>query len=185
MTVITDPRGFTWEVVVEDGRVLALSARPHDGHRLTQTWLSAAPLGYLRDAATSFWREVDQATEDTDAAINMTATSEAISAASGEVADLVRHVGTPTSEDFAAAWHETPARRYERDETGSIRASVTRREALRQLFRRPNGQPVSLATIDAWTRDARDAGLIPAATTGSPRDPKTTGKAPGKRKEPT
>jgi|GEM_PF-6597871 len=175
VTVVTDPRGFTWEVVVEGGKVLALSARPHEGHRLTQTWLSAAPLGYLRDAASSFWREVDAGLEAPQGTSNATPVAAAISAASGELAELTRFVGTPTTEDFAEAWHNTPARQYERDATGAIRSAITRRDGLRRLYRRPNGQPVSLATIDAWTRRARDVGLIPPATTGSPRDTNAPG----------
>lgn len=164
VAVISDPRGWLWEVVVEGEKVEAITLRPVSGRKLDHRTLKAAPLGYLRDAAVSFWRSVDAELSERDDAINMTPVAEVIEAMSGEVAQVL---GKPTLEDFALEWTSTPKNPV------VAGRQTTRREALRQRYRRPDGTPVSLATIDAWTREARTRGLIEPATTG--RGNKTPG----------
>jgi hypothetical protein len=170
--VITDPGDFLWEVVVESGRIASLTIQPSPGVALTQRKLSAVPLGYLRDAALSYWREVDSNLADLRGAANVTPEDAAMQGAAG-ASQLM--IGKPKPREFAVIWKSTPARQFDRKQN----VWVTRRDALRVLFRRPDGTPVSLATIDSWTRAARDLKLIEAATTGKPRDTKTTGKEPG------
>jgi len=173
--VISNPSEWLWEVVVDAGRIKSLTLQPRPGVTITQRKLSAVPLGYLRDVTESFWREVDRGLADMPGAVNVTPVSAAILAAGGEAEPFT---GKPTPEEFASLWNATPARRFDRKK----KVWITRRDALRLLFRRPNGTAVSLATIDTWTRDARDRGLIEAAKTGKPRETKTTGTAPGTKK---
>jgi len=164
VAVISDPRGWLWEVVVDGERVEAITLRPIAGRRIDQRALKAAPLGYLSDAAVSFWKSVDAGLGDRGGAVNVTPVTEVMEAASGEVAQVF---GKPPIEDFAREWAGTPKNPI------VAGRQTTRREALRQRYRRPDGTPVSLATIDAWTREARALGLIERATTG--RGNKTPG----------
>lgn len=160
VAVISDESGWCWEVVVDGGRVTALTVRPPEGERVSPRALTGAPLGWLRDAAASYWREVDAAMAERGDAINVSSASDAIVSVGGAIEPSV---GRPTPEDFASAWKATPVRHL-RDGNW-----VTRREALRRRYRRPNGSAVALATIDKWTREARDLGLIEPARTGKPR----------------
>jgi hypothetical protein len=167
VAVITDQRGWSYEVVVDMGLVVSLTINPAAKQRLTQGALRGTQLNYLRDAAVSFWQEVDAALADAPAtdrhpqgALNVLPVDVALLLASGEVGQLGHVVGKPSIGSFAATWNATPARATVE---GKV---VTRREALRSRYRRPDGTKVSAATIDSWTREARDLGLIEAATTG-------------------
>lgn len=164
VAVVSDPNGWLWEVVIEGERIASLTVRPPRGSRLTQRTLSATALGYLRDVATTYWRDVDAATADAGDAVNVTPLADALMGASGEA-----QTGKPTPEEFAQAWLDTPTRQI----VG--RERLPRRKALTRRFLRPDGTAVSEATIDKWTREARDLGLIEPAKTGAPRTTKTPG----------
>lgn len=175
VAVITDDRGWVWEVVLDGSAVASLAVRPQGGGRLTQATLRGTQLSYLRDAAVSYWREVDSILADPEpserhpeAAINVTPVEVAMLVASGEIGELGTIVGKPNMGVFAAVWKSTPARATVE---GKV---VTRREALRARYRRPDGSKVSAATIDSWVREARDLGLIGAPTTGRPAKPRTS-----------
>lgn len=167
MAVIADPLGWTWEVVVGDDRIEAVTVRPAPGRRLDQHVMKGTPLGYLRDAAISYWRAVDAELADPSGAINVTPVDAAMAAVDG---DAARFVGKPTVAEFAEVWART-------ERNPVINGKVTtRRDALARYFRRPDGTAVSLATIDSWTRAAREAGLIDPATTGRGNRKTTDGK---------
>jgi hypothetical protein len=176
VTVISNPEGWVWEVVAESGQIVALTIRPPSGERLTQRKLSGVPLGYLRDVAISQWAEVDSALQDPPGMINVTPLSSALDGASGEPSQLL---GKPTPERFAQTWAAVPKRRFD----PATNTWITKRSALTGIFRRPNGTRVSETTIDAWTREARDLGLIEPATTGKPRTKTPDKPLPGHTKK--
>ncbi|HTL42309.1 MAG TPA: hypothetical protein VL294_12635 [Pseudolysinimonas sp.] len=159
VAVVTDPKGWTYEVVAENGRIEALTLRPPPGIKVTQRMLSGVPHGYLRDVAASYWRDVDDNLASPPGTVNVTPLTAALDAASGEVGPFV---GKPNMQDFARIWNATPARRF----NSTTRKWEYRRAVLQTLYRRPNGSSVGPDTISAWTKEARDKKLIPPATTG-------------------
>ncbi|UMG94151.1 hypothetical protein [Nocardioides sp. TF02-7] len=147
---VKDPRGWTWEVTTDGDRITSLTVLGE----VTQEALRVIPLGYLRDVATGYLRQLDTANAQG------LALTDALGMADHE--PEVRVSGeAPSAGEFAEAWLNTPATEVRE---GKRR---TRRQALAERY------GVTPFAVDKWTRAARDAGLIPAATTG--RGNKTSG----------
>lgn len=157
VTVVFDPRGWRWEVTTEPderGREQVRSLTVFGG-KVDQEALRAVPLRDLADAAAGHWAKFDANRAD---GMDMHTAHVLARAESGQV----RLPGDPPHlHEFAAAWHETPARTIVEGE------STARRDALAVRF------GVTVHAVDKWTRAARDAGLIEPAGVGRPRNPKT------------
>lgn len=153
VVVVADPRGWEWHLTAEGSRITSLTIR---GAHVDAAALRRVPLGYLAEVATVYLGEVERAL---DRGISLAAALESVDAEPGSIR---LSSDAPTLGAFAEAWKETPAAEIRNAER------ITRRELLAKRY------GVTVWAIDKHTRAARDAGLIPVATVGRHRDPKTT-----------
>ncbi|HEY4237411.1 MAG TPA: hypothetical protein VGM45_08760 [Gaiellaceae bacterium] len=152
VVMVSDPRGWTWEVTGDGDRLTSLTVIPHPGVRLDQKALALVPVGYLHDVAARYLAIVERAVDDG------MRIEDALREADRAAGEVVTTDDAPTSEDFAAAWVSTP-------EVG-VGERGTKRTGRRQALADRYG--VSVFTIDSWTRRARVEGLIPPVP-GKPR----------------
>lgn len=159
VVVVSDPRGWLWEVTAEHGQLTSISVRPAPGAALDQRALSLVPVGYLRDVAATYLADVERAFDE---GMRIEDAFREADRARGEV---VTPDGSPSPEAFAEAWQAVG--RAEVTEVG--RARVPRRDALAERY------GVSVYAIDKWTKRARALGLIePVSGERRGRRPRTT-----------
>lgn len=159
VVVVSDPRGWSWEITAENGQLTSVTVRPATGAHLDQRALSLVPVGYLRDVATTYLNDVERAFDE---GMRIEDAFREADRARGEV---VTPDGSPSSEEFAEAWRATG--RAEITERGTAR--IPRRDALAERY------GVSVYAIDKWTKRARDLGLIePVPGKRRGRRPETT-----------
>ncbi len=151
--IIDGPRRF--EVVLDqDGQISELTIS--GGGPVTPEVLRRVPVSYLADAARGIENSFEEGKDDGLSDAAAIATIGVAGVDEGE-SDPGRD-GPPTPEEFASAWHRTPA--------SIITAEgkrVTRRQALANQF------SVTVWTVDKWSRAARDRGLISKDRPGAPR----------------
>lgn len=149
VVVVFDPRGWTWHVVIRQGRLVSLTI---EGGAVTDSVLDRTPLGYLRDVATTYAEHVESAAAE---GIPLSDALDLARRGGGEV--RVRRE-KPSVEDFARQWLATEP---------SLDVQTGKRTPPRVLLAQHYG--VSVHAIDKWTRAARDQGLLPKKQRGRPR----------------
>ncbi|GGM84172.1 hypothetical protein GCM10009721_06120 [Terrabacter tumescens] len=154
VVVVFDPSsGREWHVTVEQGgrgrpRITSLMIR---GGSIDQAALRQVSLGYLTEAAAGFIGSTE-AERDKGAPLG-----EALQVASSKPGEVHVRDEAPSPETLAAQWNATPV---------SVIVDgrrIGRRRALADHF------GVTVWSIDKYVREARDLGLIDAATTGRRR----------------
>jgi hypothetical protein len=145
VVVVSDPDGTVWEVTAENGQLTSLTVRG----AISQRSLAHVPLLYLLDVATTY---LDTVQRGWDSGARL---EDALREADIEQGKVVHSKETNLA-NFATVWKATPARRI----TDAGTKATPRRELLADHF------GVSVYTIDNLTKRAREAELIPAATTG-------------------
>lgn len=150
VVTVFDPRGWTWEVTLNDDRsalaTLAVTAGPID-----QKSLRVIPLNYLLEVAQAHVRVVDAEMDRPGMHLE-----DALEFASTDPGEISRRGDPPTPEEFARAWHATPEVDFKEGER------ITRRRALAKHF------GVTVWAIDKWTRKARDSGKLLATDSPKP-----------------
>lgn len=155
VTVVEDGP-YRYEVTLSpDGSELA--SLSIEGGPIDQKLMRAIPLGYLTEVARGQAANVGQMVEGEGYSVQL-----ATELARTEPGSIRRKGDPPALEEFAQAWKSIPGSAL----VGGVR--VTRRKALADRF------GAAESTIDKWTRAARDAGLIPKATTGRSRQTSST-----------
>jgi len=164
VVVVSDPRGWSWEITADAGQLASVTVRPAPGVVLDQRALSLVPVGYLRDVAITYLADVERAWNE---GMRIEDALREADRARGEVMTVD---GSPTPEAFAAAWQAVG--RAEITDRGTGR--IPRREALADRY------GVTVYAIDKWTKRARALGLLePVPGQRRGRRPKTAGKEPG------
>lgn len=155
---ISDPRGWSWEVVLTPDRRAIESLTIHG--TVTAEVLKATPVGYLVEVAASALARRDAAMSPPGAHLD-----DAMREAASAPGMVALEGDPPTLEAFAQVFEACPPFLVTADGT-----RITRRVQLAQQF------GVSKYAVDKWTRKARDAGLI------APPDPSAGGRKRQTRK---
>lgn len=160
VVVVFDPRGWEWQITAEGGSLSSLTVRGE----IDQAALRLVPLRSLQEVATAYLAHVEQAVS------KGTPLADALSDAEHQREVRVSDK-PPSPAEFAEAWHAAPAAEVRQGKR------ATRRQNLAERWN------VSPFRVDQWTRAARDAGLIPPAGTGRPRNTKASGGKPAGSRE--
>lgn len=152
--------GRVWELILSGGEVTEVTVK---GPALDQAAIvNGVPMDTLTRVARAHLAAVESHREVEG---DITPLAVSLLAGSGPA-----RTGTPTLEEFAEAWHDTPE--FQEDpETGEL---LSKRQSLARRW----SDEVSVYAIDKWTREARQRGLIPPVK-GGKRGPKRTPESPG------
>lgn len=145
---IYDPGdGTTVEIELAADRESIASLRLDDNRGISGRTLERLPIPLLLDVAQTYYRAVDHylRTDKLDL-------PQAIALADRNPGEVESSTARPTALEFATEWKQVASK-----------LKRGHRDALAARY------GVSKPTIDKWTREARDRGLIPATDMGRPR----------------
>lgn len=158
VVVIFLPDGTRYEVAVDDGsgdvRITSLLVRPAPGGEADHAALRQIPLRTLAEVAAGHLDEFHSHREE-----GLPTFAAAIEASAVGEEEPRRRGSRPDLRAFAAQWKATRSRTLTED--GRV---LPKRKALAEHY------GVKEATIDLWTRLARDVELLPHTRMGRPRN---------------